>query len=284
MVTSRWLRKPPQLPDVLLAADEAGQRPPQVGRACHSRRRRPYRRVVAQDRSMQLLQGRGGIGSQVLTQPLPELLVAGQSLGLAPGRDQRAQQQRVRLLVERAGGADRLQVPGQHRITAGLQPRRGAHQQRASMERLEPEPLSGDGAGVAETQQRLSMPLGEGSLQGLAVPAPCRGQPLFEAPGVDGLGRHPEPVALGVALDRGVGAQGSPEPGDQRLEGVGGTLGRRVPHLLDEPVHRHRAPRREGQERQRAPGPIPCDRHLGGTAPHHQRPQERELHIGHHGN
>ncbi len=108
--------------DLMFAADEAGERDPQVspraaGRSGAIAGRRPggrWRRPGRRDFPAQGLKVRGlhlgaGIDAELIGQPGPQRLMRRKRVRLPPGSGQRAHQQRGELLVERVPGDERLE-------------------------------------------------------------------------------------------------------------------------------------------------------------------------------
>ena len=91
--------------ELLVAADEAGERGAQVAVAGHRRLG-----LAAQDGQVRGAQLGRGVGAQLVGEPPAELLVGGQRLGGAPGRRERPEPQRAEPLAQRVRAAELLQL------------------------------------------------------------------------------------------------------------------------------------------------------------------------------
>jgi len=162
------------------------------------------------------------------------------------------------------------------------------------LERLQAQPVqAGDGRSGEGGRGRIGQGRAPPQRQRLAQQGPCpvgvaaqllaagQGQRL-EADGVHGLGVHGQPVAARRGLEHP--REQTPQPGDERLQGIG-RPGRRVvvPDRVDQLGRGHDPPRVEGQAQQQPAEPRP--RHLDRQArpgPHLQRAQDGDAQAAGH--
>ena len=244
---------------------------------------------------MDVLELRGGVDAELVGQPGPQPLVGPESVGLAPGQGEGAEQLAAEPLRQRMGGHQRLQLGHQPVGGSGGQGVLDPVLQGPQAQVVQPgHGRSGEG-GRGHLGQGRSPPQGQGLAQQL--PGPVRvaaqrrpagqgqgqgqGQGL-EADRVHRLGGDGQPVAALGGLDHAgdLAAQARHE----RLEGVG-RPGRRVlvPDRVDQLAWGHHPPGVEGQAHQQPA--QPCPGHLDGRAgagPHLQRAQDGDAHVGGH--
>jgi hypothetical protein len=273
-------------------ADQVGQRRRQVGpRPAAGRRLEVLQAwILGQDRLLQAgeLPSRGQ--AEVLDQPRPELLIAGQGVRLAPGPVQRPHVGAAQPLPPRVAPHQLLELADQGGVLAEGQP--GVHQ---VLQRRRPLLLQPSGERQRERRvrvvgqrrappqpQRLDQARGNRRRLG---PGARRGHQATEPLGVDRLGVDPQDVArrrpghqvptrrLGL-LQR---------PAELRHLGLQGAAGptRRValPQVLDQAVGRHRLAGVDEQVRQQGTHLRPPDGDSRTTVgPRRERPEQTEPH------
>ena len=197
------------------------------------RRRGPQGRVVAQDRPLQLAEGRRRLQAELVEQQLPDLAVGLEGLGLAAAAVEGEHELAAEPLAQRLLGDQALELADQ--LGPGAQGQVGLdpllHTDQAQL--LQPGDLGLGERLVAEVGQRRPPPQGQrlgqgvGGLGGGAVGqglATLGEQPLEPAQ-VDLVGDGPEQVPGRPGHQPALG-QGPPQPRHGRLEGVGRARGR----------------------------------------------------------
>jgi len=237
------------------AAGEGGHRQRQLGRDLGGRGhgRQLQRRVLPQDRRLQVAYRRAGVDPEVLAQGGAQPPVSVERVRLPPGPVQREHQPAGDLLVERVLPAQLGQLAQQRRVLAQLQP---------DVDELPPGPQQ-------KLVEALRLALEAGQV-GQRRPAPQRHR-LAEQPGpvarvgallglpdqplggrhVGRLGAQVEQVAGRPGQDRVPAAEQPAQVGDVALEGVRrGGRGGIAPHQVGEPIGADDMPGRQGERRE----------------------------------
>ncbi len=262
--------------DVLVPADEAGQRLTHRGRSragrraprCHPFRggkigraagragvrwwqapRRP-REVLPEHAQVDLLELGGGVNPQLAGEQFARLRVLRERLGLPPGRVEGAHQQPARAFGHRIGGDHGAQFADQGVALAQGKARFDQVQGGAGVQFFEAGGRAGREPRAGNVRQRGPAPGAEGRPQDLPgrrritggqrlAAVPCLG---LEGHGVDQVRRERQPVARRMRFDHLVAeatlAQRGAQPGNQGLQRVA-RVGRRV--VLPEPVDQRAA-------------------------------------------
>ena len=250
-----------------LAPDEAGPAQRQVvvpGGGAHDR--------VRLDLAAQQPQVQGGelgprVGAQLVGEDPAGVLVRGQRLGAPPGRGERAQEEQPEAFVEGVLGDQRRQLVDDrrrprptgsaHSARPRAAARRSAAQRSTRARRVRRVP------GVDERlptpqRERGGVRLGRGR-EVARLPRRVAAVDLdaAAAASTSAASTH-QPVAPRLLDDQPGGAERAPQPGDQRLQGVGRLGGRRVaPDRLDELVGADRASGVDREPAQQRPQPRP---------------------------
>jgi hypothetical protein len=161
------------------------------------------RRILAQDRLLQLAQLAAGLQAAFLDERAPELRVGRERLGLAPRAVQREHQLRAQALAQRVAAGDGRELTRQLGVTAalevGIDP---------GLERIEPQlveiadRLLGERLGL-EVRQRSTAPqperlpehLGRRCRLARVQPPAARGDQLLEAQQIELGGADPDRVS-----------------------------------------------------------------------------------------
>ena len=253
--------------DVGVPADEAGQLGPQVGLPALL----PPSQLAPQQRDVQRGQLRRGVDAERVGQGLPRALVHEQRLGVAAGRDEGAHQRGDEPFPYRVGGHRVGQLRDQlRRRGRGRSPRRTGP---PSAVRRSPSSRVTAASNAALSGRPTSCmaaprhsPSASRSSRARWRPSASRacGDEAFEPHGVDRVGRHRQPVAVRLPLDRSV-RQRLAQPGDQALQGVRRVGGRVLaPDPVDERRLRDHVTRRERESDQQPA--QPGARHVGEDA------------------
>ena len=238
---------------------------------------------------MDRLELRRRVDAELVGQPGPQPRVRPEGVGLGPSQGQGPHQLAAEALRQRMAGHQLLEL--------GHQPVGGAGGQVGLdpvLDGLQAQPVQagdgrlGEGGGGRIGQGRAS-PQGQGLAQQGPRPVRVAAQLLaagqgqcLEADGVHGLGVHGQPVAARRGLEHP--REQTPQPGDERLQGVGRPRRRVVvPDRVDQLGRGHHPPRVEGQAQQQPAQPRPG--HLDGqarTGPHLQRAQDGDAQAAGH--
>ena len=234
-------------------------------RALRSRRLRELeRRILAQDRALELLQRRARLDPELVDEHASRGLVGGQRLGLAARPVEREHQLAAQALAQGMLGRERLELRDQRGVPAegevGVDPpldREQVHLLEAPDRRLR-ERLVGEVGErrPAPERERLAQPLG-GLLR---LGAAGLLDETLEPVEIELLRREPDHVA-GRERDEqlGAGAERLAQPRDARLERAGVRLRGLVrPQLLDQPARRDDLVRVEEEQREQAALPLPA--------------------------
>jgi hypothetical protein len=256
---------------------------------CRRRRRwrRLKRRVVGEDRALELAQPRSGLQSELLVQAPARLAVHRQRLHVPPGGIQRAHALLDQPLAQRSIRRPRVGI-GQHRL-AVPEPEIGlvASLDRVPAQRLQPRDLRLRERLIAQVRERRPAPQAQRR-------AKRRRRPSERAVGQLPLTLLKQPLkALGIELTR------------THLQAITGRRGHqdlRIAQRRAQPrhVHTHRLdrPRRrlltpqpdrqalrtdrlvrvQHQQRQQRPPLAAAHRHQSGVRAHQQRTEDEELH------
>ncbi len=258
----------PERAEIGVPTDEAGQPRAQVA----DRARAAGRRGAA-GRSLQqfLVDGpqlRPRVGAQLLRQRPPGGLELPQRVGHPSAVAQRADQQHLRLLVQRSQFAQLGQLGGQFGGPAERQLGPDPVPPDVLALRLQPGggpgPVRqvGEGGAAPERERRAQLLGGTGVFGGVQRLPPLGGQPL-ELPEV--AARPGQPVARRARADL-VPADGPAQPADQRLQCGRGVLRRvRAPHLVGQQLRRHRPPLPQDQRGQQRAQPRTAQRYGGAV-------------------
>ncbi len=267
--------------DIGVLADEAGQLGAQVGRAGPL----PPAHLAAQQRHVQCGQLRRGVRAQLVGQGFPGALVHEQRLGVATGRHQGTHQRGDEPFPHRMRSHHVGQLRDQLRAVAEADLRVEPVLHGGQAQPFEP----GDRRVERRTVLQTDVLHGRAAPQreGLAQPphpvwvrvVAGMGDEAFEPHGVDGVGRHPQPVAVRLPLDPPV-RQRLPQPRNQTLQGIRRVGGRLfTPDPVDERRLRDRVTRFEGEGDQQPA--QPGARHVGWDAvvgANLERSQHPDLH------
>ena len=236
---------------------------------------------------MQRGQLRRGVDAQRVGQGLPRALVHQQRLAVAAGGDEGAHQRGDEPFPYRVRGHQVGQLGDQLRAAPEGDLRVGPLLRGGQPQLLEPDDRGVERGAVEQadvlhgrTAPQLEclsqQPRPQGSVLGAGL---ARANEAFEPRGVDGVGRHPQPVAVRLPLDHSL-RQCLPQPGNQALQGVRRIGGRVLP---PDPVDERRLgnhairPEREGDQQ----SAQPRARHVGEAAvvsANLQWPEHPDLH------
>ena len=272
--------------ELALAADERA-----VGRL--GRRREVERRVLAEDRALQLLQLAARLDPELLDEHAARVLVRGERLCLPPGAVEREHELAAQPLAKRRRRDERLELADEVGVPpggeVGLDPvleRRGPELDEAR--RLEPRELAVDVGQGRPVPQRERLPQARGRLLRLPAerPPPLVAEALepreVELPVLDpervprATGGEDLPVRAARSLRLEEPAQRRHVP-LQRLD-----RGRRrplAPELVDQPVARDglvRPQEEHREERTLLPGP---ERYEAAAVANLDRPEDPEVHA-----
>jgi hypothetical protein len=274
-----------QLVELRAAADERRRGGGQMAAGAQLGRLDEQRRVLAQDRRLQLPQCRAGLHAELVDQRAPRAAVGVERVRLAAAAVEREHQRAPQPLPERLGGDQLLQLGEQLAVPAerevGLEP---------VLDRGRPqlgEPARGRLGErlVGEVGERSAAPEPERVAQdrgrALGLPGGERlaalSREALEADGVDRLRRRVEHVAAGAHRDHGAVAEGGPQLRhvDLQPRERGGV--ERGPERLDQPVRRDGHAGLEREQRQQRALLAPSQANGLAVTGDLERPEDAEL-------
>ena len=244
----------------------------QVGLATHERRRRSRevparaqlgrldreRRVLLQDRALQLVQRGAGLEPELLAQRLPRLPEHLERVGLAVAPVQGEHELPAEPLAAPVLGNQRLELGDELAVVTERELRLDTVLERRQPQLLEPrhlclrERLVADvlvGPPAPQPERLAEARLRRGGLAPRQLGAPARDEEL-EALEVQLAGRQPQPVPGPVQLDP-LGAEAPAQPVHVDLQRVDGRRGRLLaPQRIDQPVARDDVSARDQQARE----------------------------------
>ena len=250
--------------------------------------RQRERRVLRQDRSLQLPQPLARLDAELLDQLAAGLLVGLQRVGLAVGAIQGEHQLRAQALAERVLGDQRLELSDHLGVPAERQPRVDLQLQGRRAQVGEARDVALGERLVGEIGERLAAPEREAFVEpGGGLPRTIRGQL------VPGLREQPlEPVRVepvGVELQAVPALPGHDQvapaserlaqPRDMDLHGLG-RRGRRLlaPELLDQPVGAERLVGVQHEHGEQRALLAPSERDFAALVEDLERSEDAEVH------
>jgi hypothetical protein len=257
------------------------------------RRRRHERRVVREDRALELAQPLAGLDAELGDERATGLLVGLERVGLAIAAVEREHQLRAQALAVRVLADQALERADDIGVLAEREARVDELLERGHVKLLEPADLALRETLVREVGERRAAPQRQRLLErcgGGAGAAGCElaravaEQPL-EAVAVEQLGRERELVAVlarqqrqGVAV-RGRTRECLAQARDLDVHHLGGGRRRRLAEqLVDQPLHREHLVGVEQQQREQRALPDSAERDRAPLVEHFERSEDVEVH------
>ena len=241
------------------------------------------RRVLSQDRLLEVAKGPSGIEAEVFAKPSAAVLIGPERFRLAAGSVEREHELGSEPLAERMLGHERLELADELGVAAQLEVGVDPCLQRREPCFLEPADLGLRKRRVGEVRQRRSSP----ERQRLAE---LRRRPRrVRAAGFVDESVEPLEIELPVARDEQVSGRARldhavPEElaqlRDVDLDAAQAACGRVVrPDLVEQAIGGHDGVRAQEKCREERPLPRPAERERAAVVDHLQRPKDAEFHL-----